>query len=159
MYKFPARLSRQLNGVFGQTIERCATWRQSDDACGVVDSKASNPTNPVGKFELRVAFGQCLLCLLAFCDVDDDADHALQSALAIIGNEPTGIDPSDLPVAANNSIIEPVVGATTVNHLPAQFLVLRKIVWMYGCLPLIVCYLGSSFGQAIDHRIAFGHCD
>ena len=85
-----------LYGSLGQAVNGCIALRNLHSPRADVEGEASDQSDFPGEGKLRVALGECLLCLLALRDVAGDAEQSHGRALGAAHNRALERDPVHL---------------------------------------------------------------
>src|SRR5262249_34426131 len=115
---------------------------------------AADASGLCSKCELYGAFVQNQLGLLALRDVNVCTDEAWRRSIVVIGYEVAGIDPSNLAVWANKTILAMVFASPLGHGLVEARLDARQVVCVHSGSPFGATRLLSPLWQAVDGRIA-----
>src|SRR5262244_3669657 len=91
--------------------------------------EASDQRDFSSDLKLLVPVGECLLCLSALCDIDDDAKHPLWVPIAVVRNEAASFDPPHSAAREKNAVIHTVLGLLLSEGLAAMPLQQLNILW------------------------------
>src|SRR5262249_41393181 len=99
----------RLGSSFWQTVDSHITFRDLHLFRVNIIGVAAHERGPSCECELRMALGECLLCLPALCDIDDDTKHPLWVPIAIVRNEAASFDPPHSAAREKNAVIHTVL--------------------------------------------------
>src|SRR5262245_50697654 len=150
-------LGGDFHGGVRETVDRCAGARNPHGSCGDVVGIRANARGSVCKVELRSAFGQHLPKPFALGNVDVDADYALRGSIGVIGNETPRLDPSNLTVGTNDTILDVVFGPPLAKSSHTRILYPSEIPWMRSGLPFTAGCLHCPSRQAVHRRVPLGN--
>src|SRR5262245_23055193 len=102
----------------------------------------------------RLAFLKRSLRPLAFRDINVDANYTCWTAVAVVRNEASRLDPPRLTVWANNAIFRVVLVTLLSKSLAAEGIDPSEVIRMHAASPFLARELLGSLGQAVDGRIA-----
>ena len=147
-------LGGDFHGALRQAVTRPAGAREPHRSCRDVVGITAHARRFVGEVELRIQVGESGLGLLAFGDIDVDANHPLCVPIAVVGNETARFDPSNLAVA-DNAIFGADFTTSLAKCLMPECGHSREVVRVYAALPVAARTFGGPLGQSMYGRITF----
>src|SRR5204863_3292181 len=127
--------------------------RKPHRSCRDVVGITAHARRFVGKVELRIEVGEPGLGLLAFSDIDVDANHPLCVPIAVVGNEAARFDPPNA-ARTSNTILHVIFALALAESLAAEHIQSLNVFWVHAGQPCAARDLGSSLWITLDGRIA-----
>src|SRR5262249_42838091 len=134
--------NRDLSDIFGKTIDGGEPRRNLHALQGDVFPRrinfyceASDQRNFSSDLKLLVAVGECVLCLPALGDMDDDANPRLWVPTAVVRYEAASFDPPHPAAGEKNAVIHTVLDLPLSEGLAATPLQQLNILWVHPRQP------------------------